>query len=426
MDMKSTLEQAIEIRLGDHMVILYEEEEEVVEYLTAYIHSSLRHNERCIYITGDSDTNLVLEQIKKLNHGEEITGELVLMERDDAYSKDGTFDPDSMIALLKLLAEEAVADGYSGLAVTGEISWLLDYHNGRELIIEYEWKLNEYVFGRYPVSALCRYNMNKFSDDMIINIIQLHPYLIWKNKTHENPFHIAVEGYRNNEISKYQVRSWLENIDHFTDEKSRFRKAIANKEKEMQKIHQTMTDGIVRAMVELLSIHDAYTNNHSENVARLSRDFAKHLKLTDEEIAKIYYAGMVHDIGKTLIPREILNKTGILTMEEYDVVKLHPVYGSTALGHVEKMDDITNAVRSHHEYWNGNGYPDGLRENQIPLAGRILSLVDAFEAMTNDRPYRKAFTKKEAMNEIFKCAGMQFDPALSIQFIDMISNGEII
>jgi HD-GYP domain-containing protein (c-di-GMP phosphodiesterase class II) len=421
MDFKRALEQATEIRLGDHMVILYEEEDEVVEYLTAYIHSALMRNERCIYITGDADTNVVLELIRKLNHEEQITGELVLLDRDDTYSMDGTFDPDRMIALLSNLAEEAVSDGYNGLAITGEISWLLDYKNGRELIIEYEWKLNEHIFGRYPVSALCRYNMNKFSDDMIINIIQLHPYLIWKNTIHENPFHIAVEGFKDNEISRYQVQTWLENINRFTDEKSRFQKTIASKEKEMRIIHQTMTDGIVMAMVELLSIHDAYTNNHSENVAMLSKSFAKHIRLTDEEIAKIYYAGMVHDIGKTLIPREILNKKGELTKEEFDVVKMHPVYGATALGHVEKMKDISTAVRSHHEHWNGKGYPDGLREDEIPLAGRILSLVDAYEAMTNDRPYRKAFTKKAAMNEILACAGRQFDPSLAIEFVEMLS-----
>lgn len=425
MSINRAIEETMQIQSGEHMVILYDREEEMVEYLAAYIHSSLIHNKRCIYITNDEmDETVVLEKIEYLSLGMEQDGDFIVLNKEEAYSKEGRFNPDKMIEFLRRLAEEAVADGYSGLAITGEISWVLDYEDGRELIIEYEWKLNEQIFDRYPVTALCRYNMTKFSDEMIINIIQLHPYLIWKNTMHENPFYIEPEGYKNNEIAKYQVQTWLHNIDGFTNEKSRFHSILNKKEKEMEEFHKATREGIIKAMVELLSTHDAYTNNHSENVADLTSEFGKYIGLTKETLAKAYYAGMVHDIGKTLIPREILNKKTKLTEAEYAEVKKHPVYGGSALGHVDKLKEISKAIRYHHERWDGKGYPEGLEGEEIPQLARMLCIVDAFDAMTDDRPYRKAFSQEEAIKEITVCAGKQFDPILAEQFIAMIQETE--
>lgn len=423
MSISTAIKETMQIQSGEHMVILYDREEEMVEYLAAYIHSSLIHNNRCIYITNDEmDETIVLEKIESLSLGMEQDGDFIVLNKEEAYSKEGRFNPDKMIEFLRRLAEEAVADGYRGLAVTGEISWVLDYEDGRELIIEYEWKLNEQIFDRYPVTALCRYNMTKFSDEMIINIIQLHPYLIWKNTMHENPFYIEPEGYKNNEIAKYQVQAWLHNIDGFTNEKSRFHNILNKKEEEMEDFHKATREGIIKAMVELLATHDAYTNNHSENVANLTSDFGEHIGLTEEALAKAYYAGMVHDIGKTLIPREILNKKTKLTEAEYEEVKKHPVYGGNALGHVDKLKEISKAIYHHHERWDGAGYPEGLGGEEIPQLARMLCIADAFDAMTDDRPYRKAFSQKDAIKEITACAGNQFDPKLAEQFIAMIKN----
>jgi len=421
LSINTAIEEAMQIQSGEHMVILYEQEEEMVEYLSAYIHSSLIHNKRCIYITnGDMDESIVLERVESLSLGREQSGDFIVLNKEEAYSKEGRFNPDKMIDFLRTLVEEAIAEGYSGLAVTGEISWVMDYENGRELIIEYEWKLNEQIFDRYPVTALCRYNMTKFSDEMIINIIQLHPYLIWQNTMHQNPFYIEPEGYKNNEIAKYQVQAWLQNINGFTNEKSRFRNMLSKKEKEMEEFHKATREGIIKAMVELLSTHDAYTNNHSENVADLTSEFGKQIGLTEEALAKAYYAGMVHDIGKTLIPREILNKKTKLTEAEYAEVKKHPVYGGSALGHVAKLKEISKAIHYHHERWDGRGYPEGLAVEEIPQLSRMLCIVDAFDAMTDDRPYRKAFTEEHALAEISACAGKQIDPVLAGQFIAMI------
>jgi HD-GYP domain-containing protein (c-di-GMP phosphodiesterase class II) len=419
---KILIEQAIQIRPGDHMVILYEKEEEAEDYLAAFMHASLTRNERCIYITGDADTEQVLTQMKGMDLEHLERGDLVVLNRSEAYAKEGKFNPDRMIKLIQEASDEAIADGYTGLSITGEISWVLDYDNGRELIIEYEWKLNERVFNQYPVSALCRYNMNRFTDDMIINVIQVHPFIIWKRMIHENPFYIPPEGYKNQEISKYQVKVWLENIQSFTNEKSRLQRVIDLKERELELLHKSMTDGIIKAMSGLLSVHDAYTTNHSDNVAMLSRDFAEYLQLTEEMITKLYYAGLAHDIGKTLIPSELLNKSDFLTDDEWNTIKMHPIYGAMALEKANKLEDITNAVRNHHERWDGAGYPDGLKGDQIPLMSRILALADTFDAMTNDRPYRKAFSDEIALAEIEKCSGKQFDPDLAEAFVKHLKN----
>jgi hypothetical protein len=351
--MNGFFEQTINIMPGDHLVALYTNEEEVVSYLTAYVHSALSRNERCINITGDADTSLVLSRIDTLAGDAEQCGDLVVLTRNQAYSSDGKFVPDKMISLIKTLAENAVSDGYSGLAITGEISWVLDYENGNELIIEYEWKLNEYIFDCLPVSALCRYNLTKFSDEMIINIIQL--------SIHENPFYIPPEGYKTKSISKHQVEVWLKNISNFTNEKSRFRIDLDKKEAEKRALHKSMTNGIIMAMLELLSVHDSYTKNHSNGVAQRAKRLAEYMRLSEELITKTYYAGLVHDIGKVLILKDILNKERRLTDSEFELVKKHPEYGANALSQIDKLGDISEAVRYHHERYDGRGYPEGLR-----------------------------------------------------------------
>jgi len=176
------------------------------------------------------------------------------------------------------------------------------------------------------------------------------------------------------------------------------------------------------AMIELLSIHDTSTNEHSTNAADLARRLAIHIGLPEESAAQAFYGGLVHDIGKTLIPRDILNKPGLLTPEEYEEVKKHPIFGANALARVEDLAEIAEGVRFHHERWDGNGYPEGRKEEDSPLLARILSIVDAYEAMTSDRPYRQALSQSQALDEIRRFAGTQFDPALSIQFVEMLES----
>jgi putative nucleotidyltransferase with HDIG domain len=325
-----------------------------------------------------------------------------------------------MIALLKQLADEAIANGYNAFGITGEISWVLDYDDGFERIMNYEYLLNEEIFGSYPVSAICRYNINKFSNSMLKNIIEVHPIIIWKGQVHDNPFYFSVINTENIDIEKYQLDSMLKAIENFTIDKSRFRDTLEIQELKYQKLQLNVLKNMVFTLTGLLGIHDKYTENHSQNVANLARSIAENMNFSQLEVSQIYYAGLVHDIGKALIPVEIITKNGKLTKEEYDKVKEHPTIGYRALSNSKELTSIAKFVLSHHERWDGKGYPNGLKEEEICIESRILAIADSFDAMTTDRPYRKAFSIDEAINEIENNIGNQFDPEIARVAIDKV------
>ncbi len=413
------LKQAKKLRPGDHLVALYQSENEIADYVTTYIHSALLRNERCIYITDDLDTSLVQEKIYSLTKSLNKVNDVEILTTANTYSKNGKFNPDKLITMIKELANEAIADGYTGLAITGEISWVLDYEDGESLIIEYEWKLNEYIFNSYQVSALCRYNIHKFSDEMIKNIIQLHPIIVWRNRIHENPYYIPPQGFKDNLIAKYQVETWLENIYKFTSTKDRFRVIIENNEEQIRQLHKNMTNGVMAALLKILETHDTYTKDHCNNVSTLALKLADRINASEEFKAKLYYAALVHDIGKSLIPKEILNKPGKLTDEEYEQIKKHPIIGANALSEIKEMHEIEQAILHHHERFDGYGYPDNLKGEVIPLMSRIISICDSYDAMINERPYRRAQSHTYAINEIVTCANKQYDGFLVDHFVAM-------
>jgi putative nucleotidyltransferase with HDIG domain len=155
---------------------------------------------------------------------------------------------------------------------------------------------------------------------------------------------------------------------------------------------------------------------------------------TDGEIAAylrknmghIRECGSLHDIGKVRIPREIIDKAGSLTSEEYDIIKAHPLIGVEIVRPYPALHRAIPGIRHHHEHYDGSGYPDGLRGAQIPLAARLISVTDSFDAMTQDRPYRKAMGTGEAVSELKRLAGRQFDPHVVRSFLKMLAlRGEI-
>ena len=174
------------------------------------------------------------------------------------------------------------------------------------------------------------------------------------------------------------------------------------------------------ALVKALESYDPYMKGHSERVAQYSTNLAERLHFEKSMIRKIYWAGLVHDIGKIIVPCSILNKAGKLTEEEYEIVKKHALKGYEILLEVEGMDEIAKIVKHHHERWDGRGYPDGLKGEQIPIESRNIALSDAFDAMTSARPYRDPLSVEEALNEIIENKGTQFDPNLADVFVQMI------
>ena len=404
------------ILAGDHMVLLYDDSttEENIFEVASYIISRINRNEKCYYIAGDIDTNLLKKELSNLIDLEKYlnNGQLSILEKEEAYSKDGKFDPNKMIELIKSLTDEALAQGYNAFAITGEISWVLEYNDGFEMIMHYEYLLNKEIFTNYPVSAICRYNINKFSPQMIKNIIEVHPIIIYKGEIHENPFYFDVISIDNLDIDEYQVKSMLSAIQKYSLDRTRFIDELKNKEEKYHELQLSVLKNMVVTLTGLLEIHDEYTKDHSQNVANYSKLIAQAMNLSLSDISKIYYSGLVHDIGKAIIPKEILNKNGKLTDEEYLIVKKHPTYAYQALVQNNELFEISKIVLQHHERWDGFGYPNGLKEQEITIEARIIAIADSFDAMTSNRPYRKAFTKEQAINEILDKLGSQFDPVI--------------
>jgi HD-GYP domain-containing protein (c-di-GMP phosphodiesterase class II) len=172
----------------------------------------------------------------------------------------------------------------------------------------------------------------------------------------------------------------------------------------------------------LLEIHDEYTKHHSQNVANIAQMIAEEMNFSQKAIVQIYYAGLVHDIGKALVPIEIINKKVKLTVAEYEIVKDHPLNAYKALVNTEALNYIANIVLQHHERWDGMGYPNGIMGKDIYLESRILAIADSYDAMTSDRPYRSAFSTQVAIEEIRNNAGTQFDPDIAIIAIEKVFN----
>ncbi|MEG6520989.1 HD domain-containing phosphohydrolase [Desulfotomaculum sp. 1211_IL3151] len=175
----------------------------------------------------------------------------------------------------------------------------------------------------------------------------------------------------------------------------------------------------IAALVTAIDAKDKYTRNHSKNVSRVAVALAQELKLSTQEIQTIEYGALLHDIGKIGIPEAILNKNGKLAQEEYEIIKSHPVIGVTILQPVDFLQSTSAIIRHHHERIDGRGYPNGLIGEDIPFEARIVSIADAWDAMTSDRSYRKGMSKEQALWELQNNTGSQFDAYMVKAFVSM-------
>ena len=168
----------------------------------------------------------------------------------------------------------------------------------------------------------------------------------------------------------------------------------------------------VRALSNAVEARDAYTGKHAERVAAYGMELARCCGLEVEDSPQIEFGFLLHDVGKVAVPDAILFKSGSLTEEEYSLVRRHPVIGSEILRDIDFLGEGKLVVRHHHERWDGQGYPDGLEGDAIPLAARVFAVADALDALTTHRPYRPASTFAEARHEVLRGAGTQFDPVV--------------
>lgn len=185
-------------------------------------------------------------------------------------------------------------------------------------------------------------------------------------------------------------------------------------------------DGIfmkMQSLSQLLEQRDSYTYGHAQRVAKYSVEIAKYLGKPQEFIDELKTSALCHDLGKILMPDEVLFKHGSLTEEEFDHIRKHPIYSYNMVSEIIGKESVANIVRSHHERWDGSGYPDGLSGTNIPEASRILAVADVLDAMTTLRPYRDALSVFDFIAYMKSASGIHFDPALVDVVLDMFASG---
>jgi HD-GYP domain-containing protein (c-di-GMP phosphodiesterase class II) len=178
----------------------------------------------------------------------------------------------------------------------------------------------------------------------------------------------------------------------------------------------------IKALAGALESKDFYTRHHSDRTVAHADLIGRQMGLSDTERLHTRYAAILHDIGKIGIPERILNKPAKLTDEEYTIMKQHPCIGATIISHIDFLKPVVPLILHDHERWDGRGYPEGLQGDAIPLGSRIIAVVDAYDAMAVDLVYRKAPGHTYAMQELRRCAGTQFDPAVVDAFLDVLGS----
>jgi PAS domain S-box-containing protein len=195
----------------------------------------------------------------------------------------------------------------------------------------------------------------------------------------------------------------------------------------LQRSHLELTlsyDATIEGWAQALEMRDMETEGHSRRVVYLTQGLAKMMGIDDQEITHIRRGALLHDIGKMAVPDAILQKRGKLTDEEWEIMRLHPTYAMEWLSRIEYLRPALDIPYCHHEKWDGSGYPQGLEVEDIPLSARIFAIVDVWDALRSDRPYRKAWSRKKTIQHIQDQSGKHFDPSVVEKFLEMLKNDE--
>ncbi len=199
----------------------------------------------------------------------------------------------------------------------------------------------------------------------------------------------------------------------------RIKKAQNSETESLEKLDH-MNSNIIRALATTIDAKDRYTSGHSQRVAEYALAIAQRMGKSEEEQKVILYAALLHDVGKIRVPNEVINKPGRLTDEEFDQIKLHPVSGYHILRDIHEDERIGEGAKYHHERYDGHGYPNGLKGEDIPEVARIIGVADAYDAMASNRSYRNALPQNVIREEFVKGRGKQFDPKIADIMIEMI------
>jgi HD-GYP domain-containing protein (c-di-GMP phosphodiesterase class II) len=197
---------------------------------------------------------------------------------------------------------------------------------------------------------------------------------------------------------------------------------MVNAINERESTNKQLLESFMISLSATLDARDPYTSGHSSRVAKFSLEIGHGLGLDKDDLELLYQTALLHDIGKIGVPDHVLLKEGKLTEEEFAHIKAHPVIGEHILKQVQPASKVARmlpGIRHHHERMDGKGYPDGLKDQQIPLYGRIIAVADSFDAMTSDRPYRKGMVEEKALNILLAGKDTQWDSAIVDLFISI-------
>jgi putative nucleotidyltransferase with HDIG domain len=290
--------------------------------------------------------------------------------------------------------------------------------------------------------------------DLLSSIREHHPDMIRMMLTGYTEMNIAVEAINRGEIYRLITKPWnddelratlrqafdhydlkgeIKRLNHVTQEQNfklqdmnrNLEEKVRERTGQLAAKHQELRTAYlqtIRALAEAIDAKDAYTRGHSERVAVYSSRLAREMGLRKDMIERVYFSGLLHDVGKIGVPDAIITKPDRLTEEEYLEIQKHPEIGAKILEPVEFLRHIVPCVRHHHEWFDGcnRGYPDHLQGDKIPLPSRLILVCDTVEAMTSDRPYRKALPIDTVIRELHKYSGSQFDPACVDAFLRLL------
>ncbi len=207
---------------------------------------------------------------------------------------------------------------------------------------------------------------------------------------------------------------------HHIVELTRLKNDLESQVQEKTEKLNLLNTQVVMTLSKTVEVKDKYTNGHALRVAQYSREIAKRVGYSNERAESIYFIGLLHDVGKIGVPDNILNKDSKLSDEEYAIIKQHPVLGWQILQNIPAFPELAIGAKGHHERFDGKGYPDGLKGEEIPEEARIIAVADAYDAMTSRRSYRDALPQEVVRAEIEKGVGTQFDPAFAAIMLQMI------
>jgi HD-GYP domain-containing protein (c-di-GMP phosphodiesterase class II) len=201
--------------------------------------------------------------------------------------------------------------------------------------------------------------------------------------------------------------------------------ALVRRLKQALRQNQELFLETIRTLAAAIDAKDPYTRGHSERVASYSMALSRHLGLKQDEVFRIHIAAILHDVGKLGIKDGILNKPGGLSDEEFEIMRQHPSIGAQIMSPIRMLKDIIPGIRNHHETWDGNGYPDRLKGDQIPMVARIIGVADTFDAMTTTRPYQQAMTLDYVLAKMKSMSGSRFDPLVIDAFLAAVEAGDV-